>query len=146
MPRAKFHQWAPLTASLLLSHHHCIEHLGGSLYHSSSSRSLTTQKRCTISLRPSITSTRIAQLTFALSADSMFLFCSHAWSNVIIGLQYKYPNPHCSHVLSIDVVDRSVDPATGIVRTERILGCKQKTPTWILKASVLFVHTALNPS
>ncbi|EJD04258.1 MSF1-domain-containing protein [Fomitiporia mediterranea MF3/22] len=57
----------------------------------------------------------------------------HPWAHVVIGMWRKYPNPHCSHVLSVDVIDRSVDPATGIVRTERILGCKQKTPTWILK-------------
>ncbi|KAJ7293170.1 PRELI-like family-domain-containing protein [Mycena rebaudengoi] len=33
----------------------------------------------------------------------------------------------------IDVLDRTVDPKTGIIRTERILGCKQKTPIWIVK-------------
>lgn len=48
----------------------------------------------------------------------------------------KYPNPRCSHVISVDVVDRSVDPITGVIRTERILGCKQKTPTWIVKVSL----------
>lgn len=46
---------------------------------------------------------------------------------------HKYPNPHCTHVQTIDVVDRTVDPETGIIRTERVLGCKQKTPTWIVK-------------
>ncbi|KAF8634451.1 hypothetical protein AX15_000896 [Amanita polypyramis BW_CC] len=45
----------------------------------------------------------------------------------------KYPNPRCSHVISVDVVDRTVDPSTGIIRTERILGCKQKAPGWIVK-------------
>ena len=35
--------------------------------------------------------------------------------------------------MSVDVVDRSVDPSTGIIRTERILGCKQRAPTWIVK-------------
>ncbi|KAH9912241.1 MSF1-domain-containing protein [Epithele typhae] len=57
----------------------------------------------------------------------------HPWSHVVIGIWHKYPNQHCSHVLSIDVVDRSVNPQTGIIRTERIMGCKQKTPTWIVK-------------
>jgi len=46
---------------------------------------------------------------------------------------HKYPNPHCSHVVTVDVVDRSVDPRTGVIRTERILGCKQRAPTWIVK-------------
>ena len=35
--------------------------------------------------------------------------------------------------MSVDVVDRSVDPNTGVIRTERILGCKQRAPTWIVK-------------
>jgi hypothetical protein len=58
---------------------------------------------------------------------------SHPWSHVVIGMWHKYPNPHCTHVVTIDVLDRTVDPQTGIIRTERILGCKQKTPTWIVK-------------
>ncbi|KAK7461900.1 Phospholipid metabolism protein [Stygiomarasmius scandens] len=57
----------------------------------------------------------------------------HPWSHVIIGMWHKYPNPKCSHVLSVDVLDRSVDPKTGIIRTERMLGCKQKAPGWILR-------------
>jgi len=57
----------------------------------------------------------------------------HPWSHVVIGMWHKYPNPHCTHVVTIDVVDRAVDPNTGVIRTERVLGCKQKTPTWIVK-------------
>ncbi|KII93684.1 hypothetical protein PLICRDRAFT_99912 [Plicaturopsis crispa FD-325 SS-3] len=57
----------------------------------------------------------------------------HPWSHVVTGMWHKYPNPHCTHVVTIDVLDRTVDPNTGIIRTERVLGCKQKTPTWIVK-------------
>ncbi|KAF8349792.1 PRELI-like family-domain-containing protein [Amanita rubescens] len=57
----------------------------------------------------------------------------HPWSHVVIGMWRKYPNPRCSHVISVDVVDRTVDPVTGVIRTERILGCKQKAPAWIVK-------------
>ncbi|KAF8528036.1 MSF1-domain-containing protein [Hysterangium stoloniferum] len=57
----------------------------------------------------------------------------HPWRHVQVGIWHKYPNPHCSHVLTVDVLDRSVDPRTGVVRTERILGCKQKAPVWIVK-------------
>ncbi|KAJ7655228.1 PRELI-like family-domain-containing protein [Mycena polygramma] len=57
----------------------------------------------------------------------------HPWSHVVIGMWHKYPNAKCSHVVSIDVLDRTIDPKTGIIRTERILNCKQKTPTWIVK-------------
>lgn len=64
---------------------------------------------------------------------SQMFHYDHPWSHVVMGMWHKYPNPKCSHVISVDVVDRSVDPETGIVRTERILGCKQKSPTWIVK-------------
>ncbi|KAI4294678.1 PRELI-like family-domain-containing protein [Schizophyllum commune] len=57
----------------------------------------------------------------------------HPWAHVIIGMWHKYPNQHCSHVVSVDVLDRSVDPETGIIRTERILGCKQKAPAWVVR-------------
>ena len=55
--------------------------------------------------------------------------------HVVIGMWHKYPNPHCSHVITVDVLDRSVDPNTGVIRTERILGCQQKAPMWIVKVS-----------
>lgn len=61
---------------------------------------------------------------------------------------HKYPNPHCTHVQTIDVVDRTVDPETGIIRTERVLGCKQKAPTWIVKVCrrlVLSLFRSTNP-
>lgn len=57
----------------------------------------------------------------------------HPWSKVQVGMWQKYPNPQCAHVISVDVVDRSVDPVTGIIRTERILGCKQSAPKWALR-------------
>ena len=46
---------------------------------------------------------------------------------------HKYPNSKCAHVISIDTIDRTVDPVTGVIRTERLLGCKQKTPAWIVQ-------------
>jgi hypothetical protein len=54
---------------------------------------------------------------------------------VQLGIWHKYPNPYSSHVVTVDVLDRSIDGNTGVVRTERILGCKQKAPIWIVKAS-----------
>lgn len=58
---------------------------------------------------------------------------SHPWSHVVMAMWHKYPNSKCTHVVSIDTIDRSVDPVTGIIRTERVLGCKQKAPIWIVK-------------
>ncbi|KAG8868059.1 hypothetical protein FRC20_004248 [Serendipita sp. 405] len=59
----------------------------------------------------------------------------HPWQLVNIGVWRKYPNPHSAHVISVDVLDRSIDPSTGIVRTERVIGCKQKAPGWVVKVS-----------
>ncbi|KAG8888118.1 hypothetical protein FRB98_008384 [Tulasnella sp. 332] len=57
----------------------------------------------------------------------------HNWATVNHGVWQKYPNPHSGHVVSVDVLDRSVDPVTGILRTERVLGCKQAAPKWVVK-------------
>lgn len=65
--------------------------------------------------------------------NSLGCVLSHSWAHVVIGMWHKYPHPHCSHVQTIDTVDRSVDLKTGIIRTERIIGCKQKAPMWIVK-------------
>src|SRR5712671_8039868 len=54
---------------------------------------------------------------------------------------HKYPNPHCSHVVTVDVIDRSVDPTTGAIRTERVLGCKQRSPAWIVKVRFSSSHS-----
>lgn len=67
----------------------------------------------------------------------VLIFSSHPWSHVVIGMWHKYPNPKCTHVVSIDVLDRTVDPKTGVIRTERVLGCKQKAPKWIVKVRFL---------
>lgn len=72
--------------------------------------------------------------------------CSHSWSHVNLGICHKYPNPKCAHVISVDVVDRSVDPATGVIRTERILGCKQAAPRWIVKVSPHDLYCVGQPS
>lgn len=73
---------------------------------------------------------------------ALFLPSRHPWSHVVIGMWHKYPNPHCSHVVTLDVLDRSVDPRTGIIRTERMLGCKQKAPMWIVKVRRMRTRSA----
>jgi len=78
-----------------------------------------------------------------IHADASKFVFSHSWSHVVIGMWHKYPNPHCTHVQTIDVLDRTVDPETGIIRTERVLGCKQKTPTWIVKVCPMISYRPL---
>ncbi|WWC93152.1 uncharacterized protein L201_008119 [Kwoniella dendrophila CBS 6074] len=48
-------------------------------------------------------------------------------------LHRKYPNPYATHVYSVDTINRSVDPETGILRSERLIGVQQGAPKWITK-------------
>ena len=47
----------------------------------------------------------------------------------------KYPNEYSQHVVSVDVIDRSIDHETGVLRTERLIGVKQPTPKWMTAVS-----------
>ncbi|KAG9304502.1 hypothetical protein G9A89_020066 [Geosiphon pyriformis] len=57
----------------------------------------------------------------------------YPWSYVSAANWRKYPNEECPHVVAVDVLDRYVDPVTGILRTERLITCQQNIPKWILK-------------
>ncbi|KAF9583607.1 hypothetical protein BGW38_009054 [Lunasporangiospora selenospora] len=57
----------------------------------------------------------------------------HSWAQVTAGNWMKYPNEQCPHVVAVDVLDRHVDPETGVLRTERLLTCNQNAPAWILR-------------
>ncbi|TPX66154.1 hypothetical protein SpCBS45565_g04649 [Spizellomyces sp. 'palustris'] len=59
--------------------------------------------------------------------ETEYLF-AHPWCTLTLANWKKYPNQYSSHVLSVDVLDRSVDPETGILTTERLLCCKQSAP------------------
>jgi len=57
----------------------------------------------------------------------------HPWNLVSAAHWVKYPNELTPHVVHVDYLNRSVDPETGILRTERILTCKQNFPDFILR-------------
>jgi hypothetical protein len=61
----------------------------------------------------------------------------YPWSLVSAANWQKYPNEHCSHVHAVDVLDRRVDPETGILITERLITVKQNVPFIILKVCFL---------
>eukprot|EP00842_Homolaphlyctis_polyrhiza_P006740 jgi/Hompol1/7067/HPOL_003948-RA len=54
----------------------------------------------------------------------------HCWADVTSAIWQKYPNPFASHVLSADVVEQTVDPATGILHTTRLYLKKGSVPKW----------------
>ena len=62
--------------------------------------------------------------------------------HTLIGLFKKYPNPYATHVQSVDTINRSVDPETGVIRSERIVGVQQGAPRWITKVGKTTYFTA----
>eukprot|EP01116_Phalansterium_solitarium_P007113 TRINITY_DN19606_c0_g1_i1.p1 TRINITY_DN19606_c0_g1~~TRINITY_DN19606_c0_g1_i1.p1 ORF type:complete len:224 (-),score=19.87 TRINITY_DN19606_c0_g1_i1:383-1054(-) len=55
----------------------------------------------------------------------------HPWSEISYAVWRKYPNPSRPDVLSIDILDRNLDPETGILRTRRMVTMKGPLPSWM---------------
>ena len=66
------------------------------------------------------------------------------WSLVTFAAWNKYPNENSPQVLHVDVLDRHVDPATGVLHTERLFTCRQNLPSileWFVgKNAVVYVR------
>lgn len=74
---------------------------------------------------------------------------SDPWSIVSLAFFLRYPNPYASHVVSADVINRTVDPENGVLRTTRLIlkqgslprwaprGILAKAESWILEESVV---------
>jgi len=58
----------------------------------------------------------------------------YSWEEVSTNNWRKYCpwNEKATHVLAVDTISRHVDPQTGILRTERLITCRQNAPKWIL--------------
>jgi len=58
---------------------------------------------------------------------------NYSWDEVSSANWQKYGpwNNKSEHVIAVDTLSRSVDPATGVLRTERLICCKQSAPEWI---------------
>ncbi len=57
----------------------------------------------------------------------------HSWDTVVKGQWQKYPNPHNPAVLGTDVLERRVDPDTGILHSERIIQSDWGLAPWVQK-------------
>ncbi|KAI0386898.1 MSF1-domain-containing protein [Hypomontagnella monticulosa] len=57
----------------------------------------------------------------------------YSWEEVSTANWRKYCpwNDKSTHVIAVDTLAREVDPATGILRTERLITCKQSAPEWL---------------
>lgn len=61
---------------------------------------------------------------------------NYPWSQVSAANWQKYPNEKCPHVMHVDVLDRVVDPETGVLTTERLITVKQNAPAIVMKVGV----------
>lgn len=57
----------------------------------------------------------------------------YSWEEVSTANWMKYCpwNDKSTHVIGVDTISRNVDPETGILRTERLITCKQSAPKWL---------------
>jgi len=57
----------------------------------------------------------------------------YSWEEVSTNNWRKYCpwNQKSTHVIAVDTLSRSVDAATGILRTERLITCRQSAPEWL---------------
>jgi len=57
----------------------------------------------------------------------------YSWEEVSTANWIKYCpwNDKSTHVIAVDTLSRYVDPETGILRTERLITCKQSAPKWL---------------
>ncbi|KAI8329512.1 PRELI-like family-domain-containing protein [Chlamydoabsidia padenii] len=58
---------------------------------------------------------------------------NYQWDLVSAANWQKYPNDNCPHVQHVDVLNRTVDPETGVLTTERLITVEQSAPRFILK-------------
>lgn len=58
---------------------------------------------------------------------------NYSWDEVSTANWRKYGpwNNKSEHVIAVDTLSRSVDPSTGILRTERLITCRQSAPDWL---------------
>ena len=60
------------------------------------------------------------------------------WNVVTFAAWNKYPNDNSPQVLNVDILNRSVNPETGVLHTERLLTCRQNLPSileWVRQAA-----------
>ncbi|KAI1820283.1 MSF1 protein [Xylaria intraflava] len=58
---------------------------------------------------------------------------NYSWEEVSTANWQKYCpwNEKSTHVIAVDTLSREVDASTGILRTERLITCKQSAPEWL---------------
>jgi hypothetical protein len=55
---------------------------------------------------------------------------SESTATPLLAFFLRYPNPFARHVLSVDVLSRTIDPTTGQLRTTRLILKRGIIPKW----------------
>lgn len=58
-------------------------------------------------------------------------YFNYPWDQVTAANWQKYPNELSTHVVSVDILNREIDVERKVLRTERLIGCKQAIPKWL---------------
>lgn len=58
-------------------------------------------------------------------------FFDYSWEQVTAANWQKYPNELATHVVSVDILNRRFDEERNVLRTERLIACKQAVPQWL---------------
>ncbi|XP_049851516.1 protein slowmo homolog [Schistocerca gregaria] len=70
----------------------------------------------------------------------------HHWRDVFLASWKKYPNPKCPEILSVDLVNKEIDPVTGCLTTTRVLVYESAVPIWVRplfkQTPIIFVEEA----
>ncbi|RLV91917.1 Protein UPS2 mitochondrial [Spathaspora sp. JA1] len=56
-------------------------------------------------------------------------YFEYPWDQVTAANWQKYPNEMSTHVISVDILSREIN--ANILRSERLIGCKQSIPSWL---------------
>ena len=55
----------------------------------------------------------------------------HKWEAVTLAVFKKYPNPFSRHVITADLLQRSIDDSSGCLYTKRLLQKVGNMPNWL---------------
>lgn len=54
----------------------------------------------------------------------------YSWDTCTRAMWRKYPNEHSAHIKTVDVLDRKLDPTTGILSSVRLVSMQSALPGW----------------
>ena len=77
----------------------------------------------------------MSEYRFIHSSNRLNLFSSDSWPIVTLAFFLRYPNPYASHVVSCDIISRSLTP-NGTLTTKRLILKRGVLPKWAPKGII----------